>query len=438
MNDVAVIVLAAGESTRFWPFEEKNTIQVFGKPLFLHQLEFLSRNGFSHIIVVANPKNETLIRRSLPSFCDLTIQKKPGNQAYAILAAAPYVKGKSVLIVNANDFVEDSLLTDVRKHIKDKSTEASLVGYKVNSYFPGGYLVTEGKYVRDVIEKPGVGNEPSNLVRIVFDYFRESDVLFSTLRKIKSPKGDIYEQAVSQLLRSKILKATLVKYRKKWSPLKYPWHMLPVSEHFLRNLKGYRGRNTQIAKDAVLSGPVYIEDGVKIFEQSKIVGPCYLGKNVIIGNHTLVRKSVVEEGSVLGFGCDVTRSYIGPKSWFHANYLGDSVIGKNVSFGSGAVTANLRLDEKEILSMVSDEKIQTGLRKLGVICGDDVRVGVHASLMPGVKIGQGSVVGPNVVCLDDVSSDTVYFVEQKVVAKKKTQYIGKKERQSFRKKISGR
>src|SRR3990170_1137514 len=109
MNDVAVIVLAAGESTRFWPFEEKNTIHVLGKPLLLHQIEFLSRNGFSHIVVVANPKNEKSIRRFLPSFCHLAIQKKPGNQAYAILAAAPYTEGKSVFIVNANDFVEDSL-----------------------------------------------------------------------------------------------------------------------------------------------------------------------------------------------------------------------------------------------------------------------------------------------------------------------------------------
>ncbi|HKZ34275.1 MAG TPA: sugar phosphate nucleotidyltransferase, partial [Patescibacteria group bacterium] len=368
----------------------------------------------------------------------LAIQKKPGNQAYAILAAAPYTEGKSVFIVNANDFVEDSLLTAVRKKMQDRSIEASLVGYKVDSYFPGGYLVTKGNNVSDVVEKPGKGNEPSNLVRIVFDYFRDSDLLFSTLRKVKSPKGDVYEQAVSHLLRNGIMKAALVKYQGRWSPVKYPWHILTVIDHFLQNLKPKKSPNTQIAEDATLIGPVYMEEGVKIFEQSKVVGPCYLGRNVIIGNQSLVRESVIEEGSVIGFGCDVTRSYIGPKSWFHANYIGDSVIGKNVSFGSGTVTANLRLDEKEVPSIVSGEKIQTGLRKLGVICGDDVRVGVHASFMPGVKIGQKSIVGPSVLCLDDVPSGTVSFVEQKLMTKKNKQNRVRKERQTFQKKISGR
>jgi bifunctional UDP-N-acetylglucosamine pyrophosphorylase/glucosamine-1-phosphate N-acetyltransferase len=106
----------------------------------------------------------------------------------------------------------------------------------------------------------------------------------------------------------------------------------------------------------------------------------------------------------------VARSYLGDGVWTHTNYIGDSVIGNDVSFGAGTVTGNLRLDEKEISVTISkkwngkttEEKIPTGLTKLGLITGDHTRVGVNTSFMPGVKVGSNSFVGAGITVAQDV------------------------------------
>ena len=60
----------------------------------------------------------------------------------------------------------------------------------------------------------------------------------------------------------------------------------------------------------------------------------------------------------------------------------DSIIGNNCGFGAGAICANLRLDEKKIEET----------NKLGAILGDNIRIGVNTSLMPGVKIGSNTMI----------------------------------------------
>ena len=151
-----------------------------------------------------------------------------------------------------------------------------------------------------------------------------------------------------------------------------------------------------------------------------------MGKKVIIGNNALVRDSIIEAGSVIGYSAEIARSYIGPNCWFHANYVGDSILEGNNSFGSGARTANLRLDEKEIVP---------GRIKLGAIVGVNSRVGINASLMPGVKIGSNSFVGPGLILNGELADDQFCYQEQEVNKKKnKTQFkLGNRE--EFRKKL---
>ena len=66
---------------------------------------------------------------------------------------------------------------------------------------------------------------------------------------------------------------------------------------------------------------MYLGDNVKIFENSKIVGPCYIGDNTVIGNNNIIRQSQIGSGCVTGFNTDITRSYIGDNCWFHSNYI---------------------------------------------------------------------------------------------------------------------
>jgi bifunctional UDP-N-acetylglucosamine pyrophosphorylase/glucosamine-1-phosphate N-acetyltransferase len=65
--------------------------------------------------------------------------------------------------------------------------------------------------------------------------------------------------------------------------------------------------------------------------------------------------------------------------------------------------------------------VDSGRRKLGVIVGDDVKIGINASLMPGVKIGSRSWIGPGVVLEKDVPTGTIVVLKQQLVRKRRHQ-----------------
>ena len=102
--------------------------------------------------------------------------------------------------------------------------------------------------------------------------------------------------------------------------------------------------------------------------------------------------------------------------------------------GSGTVCANLRLDESAITSKVKEEVIQTGRTKLGAMIGDTVRIGVNASIMPGVKIGKGSFVGAGVVLGEDLN-DGMYCRFTPTVMISQNSKKAPESRDKFKKKL---
>ena len=190
-----------------------------------------------------------------------------------------------------------------------------------------------------------------------------------------------------------------------------------------------------IAETAKVNGNVIIESGVKIFDNAVINGPVYIGKNCIIGNNALVRSSMLGDDCVVGFSSEVARSYLRSKVWLHMNYLGDSIIEDNVSFGSTAHTANFRLDEGTIKVNIKGEKIDSGLTKLGAIIGSNVRVGTAVSIMPGIKIGRGSFIGAGLVADEDVADGKFVYYKQEKQIKDNNVDISRVSRENLKKKI---
>lgn len=421
-----VLILAAGRSARFWPLLDKSLFPFLGQPLIKHQIKRIKKAGFDQIVVVCNRKN----RSSIQAFGVETIFQKGKGQAAAVLSAKSFLKGP-VLIVNANDFFEPSLLKKVVRKGQEKETDACLVGCQVSSYFPGGYLVIDRKnQVKKIVEKPGKGQEPSDLVRLVVDYFKNGKVLLKYLKN-----GVLYEEALDQMAKDKVVR--VVCYQAQWGYLKYPWHVLKMMAYFLSGIKkGRRKTGVKIAKNTTIQGPVILEKGVKVFENAKITGPTYIGEGTVVGNNVLVRESMIGKNCVLGYSTEVTRSYVGEDCWLHSNYIGDSVLDKNVSLGAGAVLANLRLDEKEVHSLVKGKRIDTQRTKLGAIAGQNVRIGVNTSIMPGIKIGKNSFIGAGVVLNKDLDEDKFCVLkDQNLVIKENIIKVKKGNREKFKQKL---
>ncbi len=415
MNSLLVLFLAGGKSLRLWPLKEKHFLKFLGKPLIYYPLLQCQKFGLQDIVIIVNKENIGLFENIKKEFTKLKItlvlQKDGDGMAGAILSASDYIKGREILIIGPTDICEDLLFFDFLK-VKKTNPQAIIPGINFPAFYPGAYLRIENSKITEVVEKPSLTDLPSHTVKFVFDYFQKGEWLTSAIKKVNSQKDDVYEQSLNLLINQGIL-FKLLSYSGFWGHLKYPWHVLNLNNYFLERQKSQKFNNVFIDKTAKISGNVVLEEGVKVLENVKIIGPTYIGRGTLVGQNCLVRESMVGANCVLGYSTEIARSFIGDNCWFHTNFVGDSVFGKNISLGSGAVMANFRLDEETIKSQIKGKMLDTGKNKLGVIVGDNTRIGVNVSVMPGIKIGRNSFLGSGVVLDKDLLDNKYCTLEHK-------------------------
>lgn len=425
-----VVFLCGGIGKRMAPIsEDKFLLKFLGKTLLEHQIDLAKEAGLKKFVFICNPKNANKIKeiaRRKRLDAEFAIQQEAQGMADALLAAKRYLYGE-ILVVSPHDIFDLSAYKNLLKErAKDKRKPATtyIVGYVVEKYFPGGYLIVNRKdEMLGIIEKPGEGKEPSRLVNIVIHLHTKPEELIKLLQTTKSDKDDVYEKSLDRMIKEKKMRFKVVRYNGFWTAIKYPWHIFNVTRYFLDKEKRQIARSAKISKSAVIEGDVVIGAGTKILEGAMIRGPCYIGENCVIGNNALVRDySHIGNGSVIGYSSEIKNSYIGENCWFHTNYIGDSIIMDKCNFGSGAVTANWRFDEGNVKVTVRDQRMDSGTNKLGAIVGENCKFGINASIMPGVKVGPNSLVGPGVLLSRDLGPDMAVTVEQEhnIVERRKT------------------
>lgn len=405
MKDLVAVILAGGGGSRFWPLSEKVLFPFLGKTFFEYAISSALPKEITRVVIVTSPNNTSFfahLKLSVPY--TTVVQQEPKGMADALLAAEKELRGNSLLVMNGDDIHGPNVYEGVLHQAKMSKAFGVIPGWKTEEYRDLGYLVLDKNNIQKIVEKPGLGNEPSSFIYSVAYFIEDANLLLDELKKTQSDKDDAHEVALSRLMSSH--RFEMHTHEGAFVSLKYPWHVLDVMDVLFKNLKAHKGSDVTIKSNVVIEGEVWISDHVKIFENTKIIGPAYIGPNTIIGNNNLIRESHVGGNCVTGFNTDITRSYIGNDCWFHSNYVGDSVLENNISMGGGTKLANLRLDEGEIFSTIKNERIVTGRTKLGAMIGSNVRTGVNVSIMPGVKIGRGSFIGAGVTLDRDLPDES--------------------------------
>lgn len=440
-----VVILAAGRSKRMQPVPDKNFLNFCGKPLLWHQLSILTKESFEDFVLIGGKHNLADLKKLAGKFrkaTNLAMKFKVVEQedleagmAGAVLSLKKVVKDEPMLLVSSNDVVEAEAYQSILKASTDEKFDGFLIGKKVKEYFPGGYLKVGARgRIERIVEKPRLGKEPSDMINLVVHFHRNPLRLIEYLEKVSSKRDDRYEVALDKMMKDGV-KFKVVPYRGYWQAIKYPWHILPLAKYFLEQKGSCISRKAQISDKAVIKGSVIIEEGVRVFEGAVINGPVYLGENVIVANNALVREAFLDEGCVVGYATEVARSYLGKNVWMHTNYIGDSVIMDDCSFGSGAVTGNLRLDEKNINMTVNGNKVDTGLDKWGCVMGPRTRVGINTSLMPGIKIGAGSFIGAAILVGKDIPENSYVRGQWKLKISPNKASVDEAARDKMRKKL---
>ncbi|MBI1813035.1 NTP transferase domain-containing protein [Candidatus Peregrinibacteria bacterium] len=407
------LLLLAGHSRRFWPLEEKSLFPLCGKTLLEHQVKRLHEAGCEDITLVCGEHNRPTVHSLFPKMPVVVQADTHGGMRAALLSALPEFGDAAVMIVGGNDVVDPSAYRDVQMAAREKGVDGAILARKVDRYFPGGYLTVKGRRVTGIVEKPGAGNEPGDLVNIVAHAHNDASLPLAALKNVEVKRDDGYEAALSMLFEEKIYHAA--PYSGPWQPVKYAWHLLPLLSLLLEDVTTRAIHpSVQIHPSAVVEGPVVIGEGSTILPHATVIGPCVIGRGTTIGNNALVRTSSIADHCVIGYNTEVKASVLADHVWTHSTYVGDSVIGENVSFGGGCMTGNLRLDEEEIHSAPVEEgrdHIPTGLTKFGAAIGNDTSLGIHVGLNPGIKIGTGTFVAGGTCVTEDIPEGS--FVRMK-------------------------
>jgi bifunctional UDP-N-acetylglucosamine pyrophosphorylase/glucosamine-1-phosphate N-acetyltransferase len=131
------------------------------------------------------------------------------------------------------------------------------------------------------------------------------------------------------------------------------------------------GAGTRVGPGAVLEGPLRVGRGCEIRAGAYLRGGCWLGDGCVVGANVEVKRAILLDRAKAP----------------HLNYVGDSVLGRDVNLGAGSVLSNFRHDGAEIVIPLGGARVATGRQKLGALLGDGVAVGCNSVLNPGTVVG---------------------------------------------------
>ena len=195
----------------------------------------------------------------------------------------------------------------------------------------------------------------------------------------------------------------------------YPWEALG----------GIKALIVEIGKTLNKDEYDEVSENVWVTKSANVYPSAYLGAPCIIGPETEVRHGAFIRGSALvGANCVVGNS-VELKNVIifdnvqvpHYNYVGDSILGYKSHMGAGSITSNVKSDKTLVVVKGKDEKIETGLKKMGAILGDHVEVGCNSVLNPGTVIGRNTNIYPLSRVRGVVPSDSIYKDKDNIVGK---------------------
>jgi UDP-N-acetylglucosamine diphosphorylase / glucose-1-phosphate thymidylyltransferase / UDP-N-acetylgalactosamine diphosphorylase / glucosamine-1-phosphate N-acetyltransferase / galactosamine-1-phosphate N-acetyltransferase len=155
---------------------------------------------------------------------------------------------------------------------------------------------------------------------------------------------------------------------------------IPPGVHLL----GHRiviGKGVKLSPGVVLEGPLRLGDDCEVRPGAYLRGGVWAGSGCVIGANVEVKHAILLDGAKAP----------------HLNYVGDSILGKDVNLGAGTILSNFRHDGSEIEIPAGRARIATGRRKLGAVLGDGVLTGCNSVLHPGCIVGAGTQIYPGVM-----------------------------------------
>jgi bifunctional UDP-N-acetylglucosamine pyrophosphorylase/glucosamine-1-phosphate N-acetyltransferase len=445
MENLQVLILAAGKGTRMKSGKAKVLHQVGGSALIEHVFR-AAQSISSRVLVVVGHQAERV--KALFPTAVFVEQKQQLGTGHAVLSARDALRGFSGdLLVLPGDVPlvgGDTLEHFVRFHREGGYAASVLTADIANPFGYGRIVRRNDNEVDSIVEHRDASPEVLQIPEINSSiYVFKTPELFAALAHVgnRNSQSEYYLTDVIGILTGE---KERVGAWKAVSPVEIlginTRQELAAIDQFLRQQKcealmaegvtivdpesTFIDIDVQIGQDTVIYPSVQIERGTvigddvtirsfsrvtncRIGARTTVLEGCVLvdseiGDDVSIGPFAHLRQGATLADTVkVGNFVEIKKSRLerGAKS-AHLAYLGDATIGKNVNIGAGVITANY-----------------DGTNKHETHVEDDAFVGTNSTLIAPVRVEKGAFVAAGSTITDDVPAEGLAIARGRQVVK---------------------
>jgi bifunctional UDP-N-acetylglucosamine pyrophosphorylase / glucosamine-1-phosphate N-acetyltransferase len=400
---IAVIILAAGKSTRMESELPKVLHQLCGRPMLGYVLDLVSALKPQRTVAVLGHKQE-LVRRFIPAGVKIAIQKRLVGTADAVaagLAELKGFKGTVLILYGDNPLLKKETLKKLLDYHFENSVDVTLLTAQMEK--PLGY----GRILRDkyssicgIVEEKDADEVQKEIKEIntgIMAFKKEKLAANLHLIRPNNRKKEYYLTDIIGIFSKK-------KYLVDGVKVKDPAEGLGINtrqELAKANSLVQKTINDKLMREGVTivdPGVTFINFGTKIGKDTVIYPFTVIERDVKIGKRCFVGPFAhLREGTSLnddvtaGNFIEMVRSRIGSKTFVkHFSYLGDSSVGSNANIGAGTVTANF-----------------DGKNKHNTVIENNVNIGSDTVIVAPVRIGRFAVTGAGAVVTKNIPAQTV-------------------------------
>ncbi|MCP4296097.1 MAG: NTP transferase domain-containing protein [Proteobacteria bacterium] len=398
------LLLAAAKSRKLFPFSNsrpKSMIPIAGTPILETIIGQLVSAGIKEAWVVVGHHNEIIqdhfhYGKEFGIKLDYVVQEEEEGIGHAVSLCEDAIRDDdSFLLVYGDALMSGNPFLTLLNRYNGKKTKAlATISHPLSEGSYGNIYLSHNMKISKLVEN----SEQSRHSNYIFggSFMLQSDC-FSFLKDNNHDMLSYFQHLIS----GNAMEASL--WEDHWIDLSRPWHILQANQVMME-----KWNTTQIPKsvrlepNVTIKGPVLFGENVHIGSGTAINGPCYIGPNVFLGDNCLIRQNAsIGENSEIGYGTEVKNSVLfGNSRVGRLSFIGDSVLGYNVQFGSGTLTVNYNTIGDDIYFAEDEEnkgRINTHLLKLGAFIGDNSTIGT------GHTIGPGTHIMPNTNIADRIS-----------------------------------
>lgn len=443
MENLAVIVLAAGLGKRMKSSLPKVLTKTIDKSLICHTLSNLSGLAPELVAIVTGHGAELVEETVLREIKEVALsssrvafprQAAQLGTAHAALSAVPALGdfcGDVIIICGDTPLISAETLSSMLETHRGEGAAVTLLSAIVPEPMGYGRIVrfAEGNAVKKITECRDC-SPAERLIREINTgvYAVESRFLRQALSEITNDNGqgeyyltDIVERAV---VAGRSVCAVPLADPDEWVGVNTYRDLQRVNEIILeRRIERFLLEGVHILdpRSVFIAEGVAMEPGVFIGPNTQLLGKTVLRRGCSIEGSCYLRDTTVEEGAVIKFGVRAERAVIGTKasvgpfahlrpgttlgesvkvgnfvetkqatlgahsSAGHLTYLGDCTIGERVNIGAGTITCNY-----------------DGFKKHHTTIEDECFIGSDSCLIAPITIKHGSTVGAGSVLSEDV------------------------------------